>query len=166
MVTKRGYRRLFPFLVLIVALSFWLYRAAIDQPTQGVDKYGEGRVKWVIDGDTIILEDDRRVRYAGIDTPERNEPFYWKATRRNIALVKGKRVTLVICKEKPRDRYGRILAWVYVDGVDVGAVLLKEGLARVFTAPPCGTKKLEEYREYENMARKKRLGIWSKKPRG
>ena len=162
MVTGRVYRR-FGLIFVVVVVSFLLYRLSIHRPVpHGVDNPAEGRVKWVVDGDTIILEDGRKVRYAGIDTPEQGEPFYRRATKRNISLVKGKRVTLVICREKPFDRYGRLLAWVYVNGVDVSAVLLKEGLARVFTAPPCGTKKLKEYREYENMARKKKLGIWKK----
>ncbi len=165
MVTKRTYRRFAPLLLLIV-LSFLVYRVSLHRVlTPDVDNTTESRVKWVIDGDTIILEDGRKVRYAGIDSPERGEPFYRKATRRNMSLVKGRSITIVVCKEKPYDKYGRLLAWVYVDGVDVSAVLLKEGLARVFRGPPCGIKRLEEYREYENMARKKRLGIW-KEQRG
>ena len=95
-------------LLLVLALSVFAHRVI------GLDRAHYSRVKWVIDGDTILLEDGRKVRYAGIDTPERHEPFYRKATRRNIELVKGKVVRLVICKQKPRDRFGRTLAWVYV----------------------------------------------------
>ncbi len=69
MVTGRVYRR-FGLIFVVVVVSFLLYRLSIHRPVpHGVDNPAEGRVKWVVDGDTIILEDGRKVRYAGIDTP-------------------------------------------------------------------------------------------------
>ncbi|MBI5598924.1 MAG: thermonuclease family protein [Deltaproteobacteria bacterium] len=120
-------------------------------------------VRWVIDGDTIVLPDGEKVRYAGIDAPEVGEPFYKEAKRRNIALVRDREVNVVACDERPRDKYGRLLAWVYVDGVDVSGVLLKEGLARVLTIPPCGLKKVREYRALESVAMAGKMGIWGAK---
>lgn len=82
----------------------------------------------VVDGDTLDLADGRRVRLAGIDTPEAGECGHDRASRVLSRLVVGKRVTLGRTDED-RDRYGRLLRYVDVDGVDAGLVLLRRGLA-------------------------------------
>ena len=94
-------------------------------------------VKWVADGDTIILQDDRHVRYIGIDTPEidhnthRAEPMAVEAQSMNRKLVEGWQLRLV-CDQEKKDRYGRTLAYVYrSDGLFVNAELLKQGCAHV-----------------------------------
>ncbi len=143
-------------LVFVVISSLIVYKTR-----QSLHRDGPYRVKRVIDGDTIILTSGEKVRYAGIDAPEMDEPFYKEARERNKTLVEGREVSLRICTEQPRDRHGRVLAWVYVDGVSVNEVLLREGLARVFTLPPCGLKNIKEYRRLEGLAREKSLGIWS-----
>ena len=113
--------------------------SADSSPADGSQR--EVRVRYVIDGDTIILASGKRVRYVGIDTPERGEDFYGEAKRRNGELLDGGTVTFEACRSEPRDRYGRLLGWVYVDGVDVGGELLREGLARTLSIPPCGLRK-------------------------
>lgn len=123
-------------------------------------------VKKVIDGDTIVVAGGERVRYVGIDTPEAGGPFYTEAKERNRALVGGKKVTIEVCTDERRDAYGRILGWVYTDGTDAGAILLKEGLARTLFIPPCGLKKAEEFRRYEKEARAKGVGLWGVKGNG
>ncbi len=122
-----------------------------------------GFVRWVVDGDTVILEGGETVRYVGIDTPEKGEPFYKEARRRNIELVKGKAITLVVCAEDPKDKYGRTLGWVWVGAVSVNEVLLKEGLARTLVIPPCGLRKKKDYARFESEAKGKRAGIWGVK---
>ena len=107
----------------------------------------EARVVRVVDGDTILvrLGDGReeRVRYIGIDTPESVKPntpvqcFAKAASHENAGLVAGRRVRLVADVE-PRDRYGRLLAYVYrePDGTFVNAELVARGFARPATFPP------------------------------
>jgi len=82
------------------------------------------QVKRVIDGDTIVLSDDRKVRYIGIDTPEIHHPqkavqcFGTEAARFNKELVEGKEVTLQ--KDiSDTDRYGRLLRYVWVNDIFV-----------------------------------------------
>ncbi|MBI5642953.1 MAG: thermonuclease family protein [Deltaproteobacteria bacterium] len=118
-------------------------------------------VKYVVDGDTVRLYGGESVRYIGIDTPEKGEPFYGEAKGRNKALVKGKRIRLVICDEEKRDKYGRLLAWVYADGVFVNKVLIKEGMGKTLMIPPCGLKTEKEFKEAERGAKEGRLGIWA-----
>ena len=96
------------------------------------------RVVRVIDGDTIVVlldGEEERVRYIGIDTPELGTMCGVKARLVNSLLVSGKVVQL----EKDvseRDRYGRLLRYVYADGVMVNARLVEEGHAKVATYPP------------------------------
>ncbi|CAG0952737.1 SPbeta prophage-derived endonuclease YokF [Anaerolineae bacterium] len=121
---------------------------------------GDYFVREVIDGDTITLDNGEIVRYVGLDTPEINEPFYLEAKVRNVMLVQGRVVSVVVCGAEPRDKYGRVLAWVTSAGESVNATLIKEGLARVLTIPPCGLAKAQEYKALENEARLRKLGIW------
>jgi micrococcal nuclease len=123
-------------------------------------------VKKVIDGDTIVVAGGERVRYIGIDTPEVGEPLYKEAKHRNRALVAGKKVTIEVCTKERRDSYGRVLAWVYIDGMDAGGILLREGLAMTLTIPPCGLRKAKEFRRYQQEAIGKALGLWAKKRDG
>ncbi|MBC2696390.1 MAG: hypothetical protein HF982_14165 [Desulfobacteraceae bacterium] len=92
-------------------------------------------VKWVDDGDTIVLMDGRRVRYIGINAPEINhkgkkaEPYGYSAKNYNKNMVLSKKVRLEFDKEK-HDRYGRLLAYVFLeDGTFVNKVMIKQGYA-------------------------------------
>jgi micrococcal nuclease len=124
------------------------------------------RARWVADGDTIILQDRRHVRYIGIDTPEIDHknnhaaPFGIEALSRNRQLVEGWRLRLVFDREK-KDRYGRTLAYVYrSDGLFVNAELLKEGLAYVLYRFPNGRRKAKTLLSAQREAMEKHVGIW------
>lgn len=121
---------------------------------------GDYLVREVIDGDTIVLANGETVRYIGVDTPEINEPLYLEAKARNASLVYGTLVRVIVCGMEERDRYGRVLAWVTAGGVSVNETLIKEGLARTMTIPPCGLVKAKEYKALEKEAKEKQLGIW------
>ena len=116
----------------------------------------------VIDGDTIELSDGSRVRYIGIDTPEsttQHECFGQAASARNKQLVEGKTVQL----EKDvseTDRYGRLLRYVYVDGVMVNEQLVLEGYAQVSTFPP-DVKYQNRFLAAQQQAREAGRGLWS-----
>ena len=117
----------------------------------------------VIDGDTIVIEGDYRVRYIGIDTPEIRpavEAYGGEAWQVNRELVEGKEVRLERDVSET-DRYGRLLRYVYVDDVFVNAELVRQGLAEVKSYPP-DTKYQDYFEELESLARKARLGMWAK----
>ncbi len=104
---------------------------AIQRPA-GSDEFTSATVVRVIDGDTIELDSGERVRYIGLDTPElfpRPECGAKAATDQNRSLVGGKRVDLLSGPEE-RDAYGRLLRYVFADGVFVNAQLVREGHAR------------------------------------
>ena len=124
-----------------------------------------GRVHWVVDGDTIIVDGVGTVRYLGIDTPELHHPrkplqrYARDARRANLRLVGGRDVSLVTDRER-RDKYGRLLAYVYVDGRMANAALVCEGMARTLPFWP----NLRFATMFERMradAERRRVGLWS-----
>ena len=130
--------------------------------------YGEfHHVKFVYDGDTILLENDQRVRYVGIDSPEMNHPGRKKefmaveARRYNSLLLAGKRIWLEFDKETI-DRHGRLLAYVFI-GKDkmINKLLVERGLARVMTIRP-NLKYRDDLLETQRKAMKGHIGIWSR----
>ena len=87
----------------------------------------------IIDGDTFTIRYDGEptgVRVADIDAPERGEPGYAEARDALAELIAGETITLTFHDpDDKRDSFGRLLASVEVDGVDVGEVMLGRGLA-------------------------------------
>ena len=118
------------------------------------------RVARVIDGDTIELSTGERVRYIGIDLDETDETLGMVMKEYNRRLVEGKNVRLEFDKDR-HDKYGRLLAYVYVDDLFVNALLVKQGLARVMTVKP-NVRYKDYFKQLELEAKKARRGIWSK----
>jgi endonuclease YncB( thermonuclease family) len=118
------------------------------------------RVARVIDGDTILLEDGRKVRYAGINAPEEGDPGAREATQANNLLVGGKEVRLEFGGRKTEKRE-RLLAYVYAGRIFVQGELVKQGWAFVTRA-----QSIPRYREillkYQEEAKAAGRGIWAK----
>ncbi len=125
-------------------------------PGAGEERYA--RIRHVIDGDTVVLEDGRRVRYIGINTPERGQPYFAEATAYNRRLTEGRRVKLEE-DDVREDGYKRLLAYVYVDGGMVNAQLIEAGLAHLLVIPP-NLKHYDRLLELERRARAAQRGIW------
>jgi endonuclease YncB( thermonuclease family) len=117
------------------------------------------RVQQVFDGDTVLLEDGRKVRYLGINSPEYQEPFYLKAKRFNESLVSNREIRLEFDQEKS-DSYGRLLAYVYVGDQLVNARLVHEGLAHAFFIGP-DRRHNALLLETQEKAKRRKVGIWS-----
>lgn len=121
------------------------------------------RVKRVYDGDTVLLEDGRTVRYLGINTPEYQEPFYLKAKRLNESLVQGREIRLEFDQERSDGR-DRLLAYVYVGNEMVNARLVQEGLAHAFIIGS-NRKHHALLLRLQAEAQQRTLGIWSARGR-
>ena len=87
------------------------------------------KLKEVIDGDTVLLSNNQSVRLIGIDTPEREEPYYQKAKTYLKERLTHQDIIFTPCTERPKDKYGRLLAMLSVNNEDMGAALLEKGLA-------------------------------------
>ena len=142
-------------------------------------------VKKVIDGDTFILDDDRKVRLLGIDAPERydsgkldrdadNSGVSKKVISRLgklsgeflTSIVEGRRVRL---EREPdpdyedEDKYGRLLRYSYLeDGTFINGEMVKEGYCLVYEK--YYVSKTPELRTYQREAKEKGKGLWGEIP--
>jgi micrococcal nuclease len=159
-------RRLLPVVVaLVIAVGLVLRAGQEDAPAAS-----DATVVRVVDGDTIIARlgtgREERVRYIGIDTPESVKPgtpvqcFAKAASDFNAGLVEGRRVRLVGDVEE-RDRYGRLLAYVYrePDDVFVNEELVRQGYARPATFPP-NVRFADRFAALAGEARDASRGLW------
>ena len=113
------------------------------------------QVTRVIDGDTIVLDGDERVRLIGVDTPETVHPqkpveyFGKEASAFTRRMVEGDRVRLEYEQGMPReDRYGRTLAYVYLEGGRLlNLEIIEGGYGHAYTRFPFS--KMEEFRAAE-----------------
>ncbi len=112
-----------------------------------------------IDGDTLELSDGERVRLIGIDTPEKGEFYSKEAQDRLHELTAGKQVRLTQGLDE-RDKYGRLLRYVFVENTFVNLVLIEEGYARAFPYKP-GEEHEEIIAKAEEKAKEQNLGVWS-----
>lgn len=121
-------------------------------------------VEAVYDGDTIRLEDGRKVRLIGVDAPEvdspysRGEPFGRESKKHLERLISGRKVFLK-GGEEPFDRYGRTLAYVYAGDVLLNGRMIRDGWAGAYLKADYEYKDL--FIAYEKEARAGGLGIWS-----
>lgn len=105
-------------------------------PALAIEKCGSGkRVTCVVDGDTIWFKGEK-IRMMGYDTPEPTTGICGGGTERRLAARASKRLVqllnnnTVTIERDGKDRYGRTLAVIRVDGRNVGDILIEEGLAR------------------------------------
>ena len=115
------------------------------------------RVSRIADGDSFTLVREGReteVRLYGIDAPEQAQPFYRKAETFTRKMLQKGRIEL---KEVDRDRYGRTVAWVYVDSQCLNKELVRHGLAWHYKHH---SKDLHLAR-LEDSARNVKAGLWS-----
>lgn len=127
----------------------------------------EGTVVRVVDGDTIHVRIGTRVekvRYIGVNTPEVHhprkgeEPGGREASAVNRALVAGHEVRLET-DVQTRDRYGRLLAYVWVGDTMVNAELVRLGYAQVMTVPP-NVRHQALFVKLQREAREADRGLW------
>ncbi|MBU4289391.1 MAG: thermonuclease family protein, partial [Proteobacteria bacterium] len=122
-------------------------------------------VRWVDDGDTIVLMDGRRVRYIGINAPEidhkdkKAEPCGYSTKNYNKNVVLSKKVRLEFDKGK-HDQYGRLLAYVFLeDGTFVNEVMIKQGHAYCLYRDP-NRKYNKKLLRAQRDAMIVKMGIW------
>lgn len=112
----------------------------------------------VLDGDTVETDRGEKIRYLGINAPEKGQPFSSDSTALNKSLVLGKKVRLER-DVQTKDRYGRNLAYIFVGDTFVNLEMVKRGLAVSETIQP-NIKYQDEIVRVQEEARNNCLGIW------
>lgn len=130
----------------------------------------DARVNKVIDGDTIeVIMDNKKetIRFLLVDTPEMfderwNGPQPYAQEAKDFVYDKLQGETVQIEKGiVERDKYDRLLAYVWLDGKTLQEMLLERGLARVAYVFAPNVKYVDSYRALQSSAQSKKIGIWS-----
>ena len=117
------------------------------------------KVTRVIDGDTFVIENGERVRVVGINAPEITDIFGPEAKQHLQTLIEGKTVELRPDHiSNDRDRYSRLLRYVYLGGKDIDKQMLLDGYAVAYLK--FHFEKPEEYKQAQLMAETNGLGMW------
>jgi endonuclease YncB( thermonuclease family) len=125
-----------------------------------------GRVVGIADGDTLTILDatnqQHKVRLSGIDAPEKAQPF-GNVSKQNLARLAFGRGAVADCPK--RDRYGRQVCLVRVDGVDVGLAQVEAGLAWWYRkyAKEQSAQDRATYAAVEQDAQEAKRGLWRDK---
>lgn len=147
------------FLRMLLFFSLWSFVCSLASAEQAV-------VKRVIDGDTVVLADETRVRLIGIDAPEienrdyahRGEPYGEESKQILKKWIEGKTVNLKDGPEK-EDRYHRRLAYLYLeDGFFINLQLVETGAAEAYRKFPHPLQ--TDFFAAEKRARENSLGLW------
>lgn len=137
-------------------ITFIIFSIVKNWEFKKIEKF---KVIKVIDGDTIILENGEKVRLIGINTPEIGEKCYWEAKNFLQKIIENKTVYLE-ADGLNKDKYGRLLRHVYLNGSYVNLIMIKEGLAFYF---PSKSKYSNILFKEEELARKNKIGcLWNK----
>ncbi|TVX94640.1 thermonuclease family protein [Paenibacillus agilis] len=129
----------------------------------------KAKVTKVSDGDTIKVDLNGKiedVRLLLVDTPETQhpgkpvQPFGPEASEFSKKTLDGKEIELELDVSE-REKYGRLLAYVWIGDKMFNEMLLEEGLARVAYVYPPNIKYVDHFREVQDKARKAEIGIWS-----
>jgi endonuclease YncB( thermonuclease family) len=135
----------------LLTTLFFLLSLAVQADTL------EGKVIKIADGDTLTLltssNEQVKIRLAGIDTPERKQPFGNKAKQALANLAFQKQALIEV---EAKDRYGRTVGVVFVDGLNVNAELVNQGMAWVYRKYT-GDKRLYTL---ESEAKQAKRGLW------
>lgn len=142
-----------PLLALLLALA-----ALTSTPAEI-----HGQVVGITDGDTITVLDieqrQRQVRLMGIDAPEKRQAFGQRSKQSLSELVYGRPVTV---ETKKKDRYGRDIGKILLDGQDVNLEQVRRGMAWHYKAYQREQSAVDRhaYADAEEAARKARIGLW------
>lgn len=161
-------------LLLIVLLVVWRAWQSMPPPSLAPGTLAEGvhPIRQVIDGDTLLLDHDVRVRLIGVDTPETVKPDFpvepWGPEASDFAkrFLAAREARFAFDRERV-DRYGRVLAYVYATDPATGQErllneeLLRAGLGRALLKFPYSEQMKKRFRRAEQEAREARRGIWS-----
>ncbi len=128
-----------------------------------------GTVTRIVDGDTFVAtvnEQPLKIRLIGVDTPETVHPrkgmeWFGKRAHKYLEDKLLDKEVIFDFEERKMDRYGRLLAYVFIEGEFINAEIIKGGYGHAYTRFPF--RYLEEFKQFEAEAKSKKLGLWESK---
>ncbi|MDD5331502.1 MAG: thermonuclease family protein [Candidatus Nanoarchaeia archaeon] len=145
---------------LILIIFFIGCSQTVYEKESDYQREGPFKVIKTIDGDTADLNNSYRIRFSGINTPEKKKCYYKEAKDRLAELILNKDVYIEMDYTNI-DKYNRYLRYVYVDDILVNGVMVREGYAKVFDKYKEDTRKYAELKKLEIYAIKNNLGVWN-----
>lgn len=163
-------------IIFLIALFIVLFETIFNRHVGENQTRELVKVIRIVDGDTIIIEGNKKVRYIGIDTPETKDPkksiqcYGQEAAEKNRQLVEEKYVFLKKDVSEV-DKYNRLLRYVWLtdpnnassEGIFINDYLVRQGYAHAATFPP-DVKYADTFLIAEKYARDNYLGLWSSCP--
>ena len=157
------------FALLAIGIRIAYLTQVDDRPRELAE--GTYRVSFVIDGDTLVLDDGKKIRLIGVDTPETDtrkrpaEPWGFEATKfaRDFLERSDGQLRLQFDHER-LDFYNRYLAYVFVGDKMLNEELIRAGLGQFTPGFRYSETMKRRFRLAEREAKTKRLGIWSQAP--
>ena len=153
-------------LAIALAIAAARYRQKYRDPSPDDLTEGTYEVDHVVDGDTIVLVGGAKVRLIGVNCPEMRprdegppEPWAREATEFTRQTIGQQKVRLEFDRERT-DKYGRFLAYVFVENTLVNEALLEAGLGRALLRFPYRQSMKTRFSNAENSARRAARGIW------
>lgn len=147
-------------------LWLWVQPVLGHCPPDAAAARERAQVGHIIDGDTVRLQDGRRVRFLGVNAPElggagmADEPLAQAAYALLAERIPPGHLITLVYDTEPLDRYGRVLAYVYdAQGRSVEAELLRRGLAFQIAVPP-NLVQADCLHAQQDIARQERVGVW------
>jgi micrococcal nuclease len=138
------------------------------QPVAGVSQTSGVRqesccvVDHIVDGDTFHCRDGRKVRLIGIDTPERRQSFASVASHALLRMLPLDTAVRLERDVAPTDRYGRVLAYVWIGPTLVNEAMVRGGWAVLYTVPP-NVKYADRLGRAQKEARARGAGLWAQR---
>ncbi|MBI2449750.1 thermonuclease family protein [Candidatus Pacearchaeota archaeon] len=145
---------------LLLIITFLLLGYLVSYTGEVIEERKEARVVRVIDGDTIEVNISgtlEKVRLLDVNTPEKGEFYYKEASDfLNSTLNEG----MVYIEGNERDRYGRLLGYVFYNGKMINEQIIENGYGHFYSYQD--SRYTDELKEAEEYARDNKIGIWQK----
>lgn len=139
-------------LILVSGIAYYFY---VDNFTaNAIYTQEEMQVKRIVDGDTIEMIGGEKIRMLGINTPEKKEFYSLEATTFTQQLINKS----VIVEYKEKDKYGRILGYIFYNNENFNKKLVENGFAHIYFYDQ--DKYYKDFKKTEENARNKQIGIW------
>jgi len=139
-------------LIILIIITGILYYQLVE--SYSTTKH-TAKIQRILDGDTIEIENNQKIRLLGINTPETGE---FESENAKLFMQQFQNKT-IIYETQSRDQYGRILAYVYYNNQLINKQILENGLAHLYYYEK--DKYYNELKLAEEKARNSQIGIWT-----